>query len=427
MVQTSGQAFAATWRTGEDQVIGTTWGGTVCWDPIKPWRIRIERDGYQHVVPCRKCPGCLEFLRRRLAQRLSAKYRTQGPALGPSCKGERGGVRCLEGLPPSSLFFIRIYAPRDEHAAISHRMHRIAALELEPGMYRLGTTSFGVIARSRVLIPLYLRSRGLEHRVEPIRLRPLSRNALARLDRGEEISPRERNRGLRAWRKVTAGLLVAREAYGENVNRWYVHGLPAAEGENWDVVKVATYRAYSRWSSPRAWKQGNLTLVPPEVWRMRRIDRRKFAQMMSHAGSPESAHAVAQLVSKLATSIGKAQSPLTAPEGLSTREATQAWYREMARKKQARTTDSEGSKDIPPLLREGGYSSSVHSHGELLPKILTDDELLAIGPSGKPRWMEQEKATEGAWQQHEQRRRETARRKLEEALESLREKMTRRK
>jgi hypothetical protein len=284
-------------------------------------------------------------------------------------------------------------------------MHRIAALELEPGMYRLGTTSFGVIARSRVLIPLYLRSRGLEHRVEPIRLR----------------------RGLRAWRKVTAGLLVAREAYGENVNRWYVHGLPAAEGENWDVVKVATYRAYSRWSSPRAWKQGNLTLVPPEVWRMRRIDRRKFAQMMSHAGSPESAHAVAQLVSQVAATVGTGSSTLTAPEGLSTREATQAWYREMARKKQARTTDSEGSKDIPPLLREGGYSSSVHSHGELLPKILTDDELLAIGPSGKPRWMEQEKATEGAWQQHEQRRRETARRKLEEALESLREKMTRRK
>lgn len=405
MVQTSGQAFAATWRNGDDQVVGTTWGGTVCWDPIKPWRIRIERDGYQHVVPCRKCPGCLEFLRRRLAQRLSARYpsgpvRTAVSLTTPITKSASSAT-----TNDCNLYFIRIYAPRDEHAAISHRLHRIAALELEPGMYRLGTTSFGVIARSPRFAPPYLRSRNLEHRVEPIRLR----------------------RGLRAWRKVTAGLVVTREAYGENVNRWYVHGLPAAEGENWDVVKVATYRAYSRWSSPRAWKQGNLTLVPPEIWRMRRIDRRKFAQMMSHAGSPESAHAVAQLVSTIAQGKAFRPSQLTAPEGLSIREATQAWYREMARREQARTSSLDRSKDLPPVPGQGGYSSSVHTQGELLPKILTDEELLAIGPSGKPRWMEREQRRIEALDQEDQARRETARTKLEEALESLREKMTRRK
>src|SRR5260370_31770997 len=95
------------------------------------------------------------------------------------------------------LFVIRIWYPKELQVELSAKLHRRRGLELEPGFFRLGTDSFAVLARSKEIIPPLLRRLGLRHRVEPVRL----------------------SRGRRAWRKLTAGILVARAVCGEQVKR----------------------------------------------------------------------------------------------------------------------------------------------------------------------------------------------------------------
>lgn len=126
-------AFAATWRDDQGAVVGTTYGGTMCLWPRKPWRIRITREGFEHVIRCGECPGCLEFERRRLAERLHAKYCSAGTARGvatgitPSIRS----ARCAE--QNKHLFVVRIYAPIDAHASIAHALHRRRGVHLSPG------------------------------------------------------------------------------------------------------------------------------------------------------------------------------------------------------------------------------------------------------------------------------------------------------
>src|SRR5258707_15134517 len=74
MVATPARAFAATWRNDKGDVVGTTSAKTMCLWPRLPWRIRFHRDGFEGVVPCRECPGCLELERLRLAERLNKRY-----------------------------------------------------------------------------------------------------------------------------------------------------------------------------------------------------------------------------------------------------------------------------------------------------------------------------------------------------------------
>ena len=153
-VRATGGEFAATWRNSEGEIVDSTFGGTMCWMPLKPWSLRIARDDWTGIVPCGECPGCLEFYRRRLCDRLRAKYRDlEVRALRASGRG-RARAASRPNAPEPALYLNRIYAPLEHHAALSRKLHRRRGLELEPGFLRLGATSFAVIARVKVLPPL---------------------------------------------------------------------------------------------------------------------------------------------------------------------------------------------------------------------------------------------------------------------------------
>lgn len=366
--QATGAAFAATWRNQEGDVVGTAFGGTMCWMPRMPWTLRIVREGYAHIIRCGECPGCLEFERRRLAARLEVKYAIRKKAARkmpllpcssalavvskvPSLlqRGRRRQVLLPPAAPPeakSKLYLIRIYAPLEEHAALSHKLHRRPRLELEPGYWRLGADSFAVISRSRVLPPLYLGRAPLRIRVEPILLR----------------------RGKRAWRSLTGGILCARAVYGEQTNRWYCRGLPKAEKESWEVDRHAGAKGYSRASSPRAWKANRLVLVPPEIWRLGRGDRRSLRRDLGTACNPEGVARIMGIVSEMlsrqrtSSLIGPAARPAL------TIDEVKAWYASMAERRRAASESERTENRIPLSSEREGYVSSGHSSGADPPK-----------------------------------------------------------
>lgn len=348
MDQASGRAFAATWRNEAGDVVGTTFGGTMCLWPRKPWRIKIARDGFEHVIRCGECPGCLEFDRRRLAGRLYAKYQRNG-GVGAATSSTRRSVRPAGGADKNTaLFVVRIWARIDDHAAISHRLHRRRGLELEPGMYRLGASSFALLSRERSSLPLVLREAGVKFRIEPVRL----------------------SRGRRAWRMLTAGLIVAREIYGEDRNRWYARGLPNLDREKWEVQKIAKYQSYDRSGSPRARTDRRVVLVPPEVWKLRRADRRSVRSLLLRQSDPEGVRKVMGMVADAIRSNGRALLVVAAPKAL-LRE-------ERMRENQAQKQDTEARRtallnqirSLPPTSEVGGYVSSEHGQGELMPEQL---------------------------------------------------------
>lgn len=337
----TGGEFAATWRNPTGEIVGSTFGGTMCWMPLKPWSLRISREDWTGIVPCGECPGCLEFYRRRLADRLVSKYRSSSAgAAGASTIGARacatGAARCSD-----RLYLIRIYAPIEHHAALSRKLHRRRGLELEPGFIRLGATSFALISKVRKAFLHALTRMGLEHRVEAIRL----------------------DRGRRAWRSATAGMLVARKAYGADFNRWYFRGLPLAEKESWNVLTQQGAKGYSRARDPRVWKAANLTLVPPEVWALGRADRRSIRREMGCANSPEGVARVMAMVSALAAR--KSQSSLIGPAGrpVLTREQVLESYAMAARRSKAASGSERPLISPSPSSERGGYVSSVHIGG----------------------------------------------------------------
>lgn len=338
-------AFAATWRDDQGAVVGTTYGGTMCLWPRKPWRIRITRDGFEHVIRCGECPGCLEFERRRLMSRLYEKYCADSPRATTSSTEDRPGARVSGRRESAKYFLIRIFAPIDAHASIAHALHRRRGVELEPGMWRLGATSFALLCRSATCIRAVLKRMGLKHRIEPLRL----------------------SRGRRAFRNLTAGLLVAREIYGEQRNRWYARGLPKADRLKWEVKKIGKYASYDRWRSPRANIESRVVLVPPDVWRLSRPDRRSLRGMLLRAPDPEG---VARVMGIVADTLRNASSRLlvsAAPKALLTREQVSGWYKQMADRREARTALPGSDSSLTPSSGEGGYVTSEHKQGELMP------------------------------------------------------------
>jgi len=400
--ETPARAFAATWRNDSNQVVGTTFGGTMCWFPRKPWRLRIERDGFEHVIRCGECPGCLEFERRRLADRLNAKYATGvvRRVAGSTLVSGSGATNAEpHGL---QLYIVRIWAPLSRHTEISHKLHRRAGLELEPGMYRLGASSFAILSREKGRLPLALRAAGVEFRIEPVLFR----------------------RRRRAWRALTAGLMVAREVYGEQVKRWYARGLPAANRESWNVLKLKEYKAHDRATGPRAWTRGKLALVPPEVWTLRRNDRRSLRALLNRAPDPESVHKVMAVVSQVVAARDLQSSVLASGSGKLTAAQVREWYdRRKSSAAEQRSVDSV-MPDLHPSSGGEGYVSSEHSQGELMPRQLSEEQLLEPGPSGRERWRERQEADERSLARANEERRDRARRSLAAALESLRKKIT---
>jgi hypothetical protein len=361
----------------------------MCLWPRKPWRIRITRDGFEHVIRCGECPGCLEFERRRLAARLLEKYGTgRARDAAPQTTATENGAG-VAAIQPGTLFLIRIYAPLELHASIAHGLHRRRGLELEPGMWRLGATSFALLARVSTPLRALLKRLGLRHRIEPLRL----------------------SRGRRAFRNLTAGLLVAREIYGEQINRFYARGLPKADRLKWEVRKIGQYRSYDKRSSPRAELGSRIVLVPPDVWKLRRADRRSLRGLLTRASDPEGVKRVMDLVAGVLAGgagtygsgkIGSQEMRALAAQGLDSgrisgvdrircnlstgslasgllvvtnalpktsagRRHTAASYQVVANRVDARSASTTLPLIQTPSSEEGGYVSSEHEQGELMP------------------------------------------------------------
>jgi len=400
--ETPARAFAATWRTDSGQVVGTTFGGTMCWFPRKPWRLRIERDGYEHVIRCGECPGCLEFERRRLADRLHARYGPGSAQAAAAHTTETAKSAVAAGTSGRQLYIVRIWAPLERHTEISHKLHRRVRLELEPGTYRLGASSFAIVSREKTGLTLVLRRAGVEFRIEPVRFR----------------------RRRRAWRALTAGLMVAREVYGEQVKRWYARGLPPAARERWKVLKLQKYQPYDRARSPRAFTASKLILVPPEIWQLRRSDRRGLRDLLNRAPDPESVHKVMSLVHQVVAERSLLSPIHLPPAAKSTAAQVREWYdRLKSSAAEQRSVDSV-MPDLHPSSGGEGYVSSEHDGNVIEPRPMTDEELGAIGASGKPRWMERLAEDEARIARENEQRKARQRRSLAEALESLRRKIT---
>lgn len=59
-----------------------------------------------------------------------------------------------------------------------------------------------------------------------------------------------------------------------------------------------------------------------------------------------------------------------APKALLSRDAVVRWYREMADRKNAQRTENSDDSSNTPTFEGGGYTSSVHEQGELMPEEL---------------------------------------------------------
>lgn len=290
-------------------------------------------------------------------------------------------------------------------------------------MYRLGTESFAVLARAIGPATSLLKRLGMRHSVEPVRLR----------------------RGRRAWRALTAGLIVARAAYGEQVKRWYARGLPPAEKLEWSVEKKAMEKPWNRITGSRVRTANNVILVPPEIWRMSKNARKQYQTLAAQTFTPEQARAnrirLAQIIRRTSANL-----ILTAPaQPALTREAVREWYAMKAKQARAGASSIPDPALNPSTLLGGGLRSSIHSggagsaefdavaesqwlHSGAPPPLAGrerdyEDWLDEVGPSGRTRravFAENDaKARDGA----RDRRKLEAARKINEALESLRKKL----
>lgn len=393
--------YAATWRDQAGEIIATTWGGTCCWFPRLPWRLRITADDFEHVIRCGDCPGCRELDRRRLCERLYRRYSEAGRAASPGPVASPVSRTPIRGPERRALFLIRIYAPVEQHAAIAHKLQRVRGLELEPGFYRLGARSVGLLSREQPRARLAIERMGLVARIQSLKLR----------------------RGRRAFNELAAGLMVSREIYGAHRNRFYSRGLPTVEKKSWQVVKLATYRSYQRETAPRARKSAGVVLVPPELWSLGRVNRTALKRDLAKAPSP----LVVELITRVANSLGRrASSALDVSaraKPASEIERARNAYRHVAGLEQrARTEAPNPSPDFPPSLR-GGYVTSEHSQGELLPKQLSDEQLLSLGRGDLPRWMVRELDRETNLKREQDRKAQRLDRELHAALERLRSKL----
>ena len=225
---------AATFRKGDGEVVGTTWGGTWCWHPVNPAKYATESEdgGDVHVIRCRRCPGCMELDRRELADRLVLTFNKEV-------------VDIWVGLLEVGLEV----APR-----AASQFGRIMSGAKFWGWCRIGASRIAVIVAGRK---------------PPVLARLLSIGRLVSLSRVR------RTRKRRAWSTVTAGILYSRSVYGEQTNRWYMRGLKRVPR----AKRVGLWRGRARQKNPElrqgvAGVRGGLMLCPPESYRPPRLLKR---------------------------------------------------------------------------------------------------------------------------------------------------------
>jgi hypothetical protein len=373
---TTASIFAPTWRdesTGE--IAGLAGAGTWCIDPRRPWHLVAVQGDYTHVLPCRVCVNCLEYYRRCFCDRLMLRYPDRS----------------------ARLFLFRIDWPIECQADFSRRLHRRARLELEPGFIRIGAESFGLLAREPAALRSLLRARKIAFDCERVQLK----------------------RKRRAWRAASAGLVVARAAYGSDLNRWYMRGLPKLPREPWEVQRHAMQKPWRKWTGARTRNGRSLILVPPELWRLSIPDRRSYRDRFDAARTPEAVQAIVErLRAHLATASRDLDysKPADRPSDL----AEAAEYRRRYLMRQAAGVHPlPESGNSPPISERGSYITSVHSGNAPPAPADADRALLELGPSGKPRWMERELADNQSLREAEAAKTARIKREVLERIERL--------
>lgn len=371
------RAWAATWRDESGADRGATFGGTMCWFPVKPGRLVVTDGDFEHLVPCNDCPGCRELARRRLGLRLAARY-----------AGARG-----------KLFLLRIAGDGPTAARAARRLFRTGDGEIEPGFYRFGPDAVVILCRFADPLAARLRKWRIKFRVEPIKFR----------------------RGARAWRPITAGLLVPRESYGAQVKRYYSRGLPPAEKKTWEVVKLNEYRKFRRATGWRARKAGNLFLVPPEVWSLNRIDRRSIRKALASARTPEIAATIAPQILALVAKVAKPLTVSAVPTSPELVERNRRLAIHVAAMERPARSAFPNPNLTPPFLK-GGVTKVLDIISALRSKLT---RAAGARPPDTPppakNWLDETKAIDAARHVHEGERWERARAKMFERLRRMQE------
>jgi hypothetical protein len=189
---------------------------------------------------------------------------------------------------------------------------------------------------------------------------------------------------------MSVGLVVARAAYGSNLNRWYLPGLPKLPREPWEIQRVAMQKPWRKWTGARTRNGRNVVLVPPELWRMSAATRSHFRDLQSKCRTPED---VQRLKVEIELALTRSQTDLNYSKPAA-RPSDIADAREYRRRyllaQAAGVHPNSGSGSFPPILDRGDYTTSDHS-GNAPPAGVDEETWLAeLGPSGKPRWLERE-------------------------------------
>lgn len=230
----SPQLRAQKFRDGQAEPSGSTWGGTACMAPRKPSALAaVSEDGSSEtVLRCGDCPGCREFERRRLCRRLRDLYKDrQGP-----------------------LWVLVVAAPLVRQAAMLQRIRRWRGMAECSGFYRLGKTHFAtIIVGDPKPIGDLLVAHQVQHNFSPL---------------PKVVRPR-------SFRDLAAGVLMPREDYGEQKNRFYHRGLPPAERDTWRIETRAGIRKRHP-AAPvgtLAWRAGVSVVRPLEYSVLRLVSR----------------------------------------------------------------------------------------------------------------------------------------------------------
>jgi hypothetical protein len=222
---------AATWRDADGRTVATVYGETACRAPRHPRDLAAATDdgGFESIMRCRDCDGCRKYEELLLRRRLAEHYKEV----------------------TDELWIVTIEAALEEQSGLCARVRRSRFGAFEPGFYRLGVSSFAMVARGE--------------RPELSRVRALG----ARTIRVEKIG---RARRPREFRALVRGQLVARGDYTSWKNRFYHRSLAQLPKETFVVERRGGIRKRHPEAKYgfRAWRQG-LTLEAPMLAKMSQI------------------------------------------------------------------------------------------------------------------------------------------------------------
>lgn len=217
-------SYAASWRDEHGGIVASVYGDTICLSPVDARNLAaISADGnYESTLPCRKCEGCRRYQMLVLRRRLVEGFK--------SCREKLWTLQvdCSPSVRQWVIRTLRRTMMRTEWLGYCISKDGFVALIAKATQPRLSAWITG---------PTRL------YRAKPVKAR-------ARLS---------------GWRKLTVGLLIPREVYGEQVNRFYFRGLAPYQREPLEVQTKGGIRKRhpDARAGVRAWRNG-LSLYPSQ-------------------------------------------------------------------------------------------------------------------------------------------------------------------